>query len=78
MGTTYFNRYDTNEELWDKEYEITVTKAYIIPTDSEIDDYYCYVGEIYEGGETPALCEVEYNGTHYWTTNISLEKLSAS
>lgn len=74
MDTTYFDRYNTNEELWDKEYEITVTKAYTIPTDSEIDDYYCYVGEIYEGGETPALCEVEYNGTHYWTTNISLEK----
>ena len=74
MDTTYFDRDTTNETLWDKEYEVTVTKAYTVPTDSESGHYYCYVGAIYEGGETPALCEVEYNGTHYWTTNISLEK----
>lgn len=76
MDTTYFDRYNTNEELLDKEYEVTVTKAYTIPTDSENDFGYGYVyaADPHDGGETPALCEVEYNGTHYWTTNISLEK----
>lgn len=74
IDTTYFDRHNTSDMLRDKEYEITVTKAYTIPTDSENDDYYCYPGAIYDGGETPALCEVEYNGTHYWTTGISLEK----
>lgn len=78
MDTTYFDRGNLSDMLMDivdtDGYEITVTKAYTIPTDSETDDYYCYVGEIYDVGETPALCEVEYNGTHYWTTNISLEK----
>ena len=74
IDTTYFDRSTTNEALWDKEYEVTVIKAYTIPTDSESGHYYCYPGATYGGGETPALCEVEYNGTHYWTTNISLEK----
>ena len=76
MDTTYFDRYNTSDMLRDNEYEVTVTKAYTIPTDSENDDYYCYVAtpELCDGGETPALCEVEYNGMHYWTTGISLEK----
>lgn len=77
IDTTYFNRYNISDMLMDiGEYEITVTKAYTIPTDSESNNYYCYVAtsELRDGGETPALCEVEYNGTHYWTTGISLEK----
>ena len=77
MDISYFNRYFTSEMLWDiGEYEVTVTKAYTIPTDSENDFGYGYVyaADPHDGGKTPALCEVEYNGTHYWTTSISLEK----
>lgn len=74
IDTTYFERYDGIDILRDGEYEITVTKAYTIPTDSE-NNYYCYVATSeLRDGETPALCEVEYNGTHYWTTSISLEQ----
>lgn len=54
--------------------EITILKAYTIPTVEAAG----IAGGIpvvsygdYDG--TPALCEVEYNGTHYWTTSIALE-----
>ena len=76
MDTTYTDIYNEKYILPEGQYEVTVTKAYTIPTDSEDEYGYGYVGtfNLYDGGETPALCEVEYNGTHYWTTSISLEK----
>lgn len=74
IDTNYFDIYNEDYILPDGEYEITVTKAYTIPTDSENGLEFIATFNIYDGGENPALCEVEYNGTHYWTTSISLEK----
>lgn len=48
--------------------DITIIKAYTIPMDDENSL------SMIAGGKGLTLCEVEYNGTHYWTLNISLEQ----
>lgn len=53
--------------------EITILKAYTIP---DVDGAHGSLPAIAierHANETSALCEVEYNGTHYWTTSIPLE-----
>lgn len=55
--------------------EITIIKAYTIPKVdvADIAGGMPVVGYGIVSG-TPALCEVEYNGEHYWTTIFSLEQ----
>ena len=78
MGDTlpYWDELDKYEVHLDNE-EITILKAYTIP---DVDGAHGSLPAIadnryatgYADG-THALCEVEYNGTHYWTTGIALE-----
>lgn len=78
MGDTlpYWDELDKYEVHLDNE-EITILKAYTIP---DVDGAHGSLPAIavdryatgYANG-TPALCEVEYNGTHYWTRGIALE-----
>lgn len=51
--------------------EITILKAYTIP---EVDgaDIAGGIPVVSCENSSYALCEVEYNGTHYWTTSIPL------
>lgn len=55
--------------------EITIIKAYTIPK-IDVKDIAGGMPVVAYGTThgTPALCEVEYDGTHYWTTGIALEQ----
>ena len=72
MDTTFQDIVTLDYELPGGMYEVTVIKAYTIPKDSENGLGLGFVISYSSG--TPALCEVEYNGEHYWTTSISLEQ----
>ena len=77
MGDTlpYWDANPDNYEFRLSNEEITILKAYTIPyidMEGTAGNTPVVCHGIKSG--TPALCEVEYNGTHYWTTNISLEK----
>lgn len=67
-----------NTEYIISQNDVTILKAYTIPKeDTGFDTVTGSVTESvtsYGRTDTPALCEVEYNGTHYWTLDISLEQ----
>lgn len=74
MGDTlpYWDDIDKYEVHLSNE-EITILKAYTIPDVDGAAGSLPAISKFCEHHGTPALCEVEYNGTHYWTTDIALE-----